>query len=115
MIDLSFAVRVVIGVLGLAIVVTGFCRARLMTASTTRPLIRFAMTAMAAGGFVLILAAIAPTPKLATTALIWVPSSALFAQAAAAYYWRPDVPAAFQKPLAFPPIESTSADDRRAA
>lgn len=105
MIELSIAVRVVLGVIGLGLVVTGICRARYMSTGSTRPLIRYAAAAQFGSGLVLLLCATVK-PQWATAALMLAPSAALLAQAASARYWSAGLPAPFRRtdPAELPPV-----------
>lgn len=94
-VELTTAVRIILGAIGLALIVTGMCRARLMSGETTHRLIRYAATVQATSGCVLLLCATV-RPDWATSALILAPSAALFAQAASARYWRHGLPIPFR-------------------
>ena len=96
MIELSMAVRVVLGVIGLGLMVSCLCRARHMSLSSTKPLIRYASAAQFGTGMVLVFCATVK-PQWATAALMLAPSAALLAQAASARYWSAGLPAPFRR------------------
>jgi len=94
-VEMTFTVRAVLVLIAVGLMVTGICRARYMSRSTTVALIRYAAAAQFVSGLVLLLCATVK-PDWATSALILAPSAALFAQAASARYWRAGLPAPFR-------------------
>lgn len=94
-VDMTFTVRAVLVLIAVGLMLTGICRARYMSRSTTVALIRYAAAAQFVSGLVLLLCATVK-PDWATSALILAPSAALFAQAASARYWRHGLPIPFR-------------------
>ena len=88
--------RVALVVLGLALIFSCLCRAKHMTDRTTLTAIRYATTALAGAGFVLVISALA-RPDWVLGALIMLASAALSMQIVSARYWRRGLPAQFSK------------------
>lgn len=82
-------------VLGLALVFSCLCRARHMTRSTTVTAIRYATTALAGAGFVVIISALA-RPDWLLGALVSLACAALAVQIVSARYWRRGLPVQFR-------------------
>jgi len=88
--------RIALVVLGLALIFSCLCRAKHMTDRTTLTAIRYATTALAGAGFVLIISALA-RPDWVLGALIMLASASLSMQIVSARYWRRGLPAQFSK------------------
>jgi len=84
-------------VLGAALVFSSLCRARHMTKRGTVPAIRYATTALAASGFLLIVAALLRN-DLMLWAVLLLAASVLAVQISSARYWRRGQPDCFSRP-----------------
>lgn len=93
--DVPMLARCALVVLGLALVFSCLCRARHMTHATTVTAIRYATTALAGAGFVVLLSALA-RPDWLLGALIALAAATLTVQIVSARYWRRGLPAQFR-------------------
>lgn len=94
--DLPLIARAALALLGLALVFSCLCRARHMTHRTTITAVRFATTALAGAGFVLVLAALL-RPDWMLGALLALAAATLAVQIVSARYWRYGLPASFHR------------------
>lgn len=94
--DFPMWMRLLLAGLGVAIVFSCLCRAKHMTHQTTALAIRYATTALAGAGFVLILAA-ALRPDWVVGSLTAMAFASLSVQAASARYWRKGLPQQFRR------------------
>lgn len=94
--DIPMVARITLAILGLALVFSCLCRARHMTHATTLTAIRYATTALAGSGFVVILAALV-RPDWLPGALGSLTGSTLAMQIVSARYWRRGLPAQFRR------------------
>lgn len=96
LLDFPLWMRIALGVLGIAIAFSCFCRARHMTRPTTLNAIRYATTALAGSAFALALA-VTLRPDWIPFVLLALSGATLAVQAASAFYWRRGLPQAFTK------------------
>lgn len=94
--DFPTWIRVAMGLLGAALVFCCLCRAKHMTHETTVTTIRYATTALAGAGFVLILAA-AFRPDWLAGAVVTLAGSTLAVQIASAKGWSEGLPSHFKR------------------
>lgn len=95
-IDIPVSARAALAVLGLALVFSCLCRARHMTHETTAMAIRYATSALAGAGFVVLLAATV-RPDWMLGSLISLAGASLSVQAVSARYWRRGLPTQFTR------------------